>query len=235
MERALKTEHSFDFNFDSLTAIARLTSPDKSFKIYNWNLPKNDGTFEYFGFIQSYNKKTKNYQVYQLTDKSEEVRNAEKYTSDHTKWYGMLYYKIIQKKHKRKVTYTLLAWDGNNKISSKKFIDVISFSGSGTPKFGESLFEMGKKTPKRIEFEHAADLVMSLKYDEKKGLIIFDHLAPANSGLNGHPEFYGPDFSYDAFEFKKGKWFYIQDVDARNKKNKNDGLYNPPTDMPPDK
>lgn len=231
-EAALNTTNSFDFNFDSLVTIARLASSDKTFKIYNWNLPKSDGTFEYFGFIQTRNKKRKRDTMYKLIDKSDEVRNAEKYTSDHNKWYGMLYYKIIEKKHKKKKYYTLLAWDGNDKISSKKFIDVLSFASDGSPKFGDDIFEMGKKSPKRIAFEHSAELVMSLKFEEKKDLIIFDHLAPSSSALQGHPQFYGPDFSYDAFEFKKGKWIYIEDVDARNKKNKNDELYKAPPEVP---
>lgn len=230
-ENALNTKNSFDFSFDSLTSIARLVSTDKKFKIYNWNLPKSDGTFEYFGFIQTYNSKTKETNIYKLTDKSEEVKNAERYSSDHTKWYGMLYYKIIEKKYKKKTIYTLLAWDGNDKILSKKIIDVLSFSSDGTPTFGSAIFEMGKKTPQRVVFEYSADLVMSLKYDEKKGMIIFDHLAPANDRLKGHPEFYGPDFSYDAFEFKKGKWVYLEDIDARNKKNKNDQFYQKPTEI----
>lgn len=233
-ERALNTENSFNFNFDSLNAIARLTSPDRTFKIYNWNIPKTDGTFEYFGFVQTFNKKKKKSSIYQLTDRSDEVRNAGNYSSNNNKWYGMLYYKIILKKYKRKKYYTLLAWDGNDRISSKKFIDVLTFTPEGAPQFGEAIFEMGKKIPKRIVFEHNAEITMSLKYDEKKDLIIFDHLTPSNPGLEGHAEFYGPDFSYDAFQFKKGKWVYIEDVDARNKKNANDALYkNPETQTIP--
>src|SRR5690606_19987395 len=58
MEQALLLENSFNFSFDSLKQIAKLTSSDKKFKIYNWDLPNNDGTYEYAGFIQTYDAKT---------------------------------------------------------------------------------------------------------------------------------------------------------------------------------
>ena len=61
LQQALKLPNSFAYSFDSLTTVAKLESPDKQFRIINWNLPKADGTQEYFGFIQSMNPKTKKY------------------------------------------------------------------------------------------------------------------------------------------------------------------------------
>ena len=46
---------------------------------------------------------------------------------------------------------------------------------------------------------------MTLRWDEKEKLIIWDHLAPIESKYEGMPEFYGPDFTHDALKFKKGK------------------------------
>ena len=228
LQRALNTKNSFEFGFDSLTSIARLVSPDKLFKIYNWNIPKEDGTHEYFGFIQAFTKKAKMYVVYPLIDKSGDVINPENYISDNNKWYGMLYYKILEKKYKKKTSYILLGWDGNDKLTSKKIIDVLSFSDDGSPRFGDGIFEMGKRLPKRVVFEYSAQIVMSLKYDEQRRLIVFDHLAPPSNGLEGQHQFYGPDMSYDGFIFKKGKWIYVEDVDARNSNNSKDKLYNDP-------
>src|ERR1700728_554773 len=40
LQKALNLPNSFDYPFDSLNTIARLESPDKKFRIINWNLPR---------------------------------------------------------------------------------------------------------------------------------------------------------------------------------------------------
>jgi hypothetical protein len=40
----------------------------------------------------------------------------------------------------------------------------------------------------------------------KRKKIVFDHLSPPKATLKGAEETYGPDFTYDAFIWKKGKW-----------------------------
>lgn len=218
MEEVLLNQLSFEFPFDSLKEIARLTSPDNKFRIINWNLAKNDGSCYYFGFIQSKNPKTGKFELYPLTDKSGTVKSPETYAGDNSKWFGMLYYKIIPCED----YYTLLGWDGNDKLTSRKFIDVLSFKPDGSPGFGKDVFKMPKKNPKRIMFEYSAEIVMSLKYHEDKDMIVFDHLAPKDAIMEGQYQFYGPDFSFDAFKYSKGKWKYEEDVDVKNLKNKND-------------
>src|SRR4051812_26583633 len=53
-EDILNKPNSFEMTFDSLkNYMGILTSPDNQFKIINWNLAKDDKTYEYFGFIQS--------------------------------------------------------------------------------------------------------------------------------------------------------------------------------------
>ncbi len=228
LERTLQIENSFEFPFDSLNQIARLSSPDKKFRIFNWDFPKDDGTFEYYGFIQVYDKKSKKYMLFKLMDKSEVTKNPENYSSDNKKWFGMLYYKVIQKKYKKSTYYVLLGFDGNDKVSRKKIIDVLKFNNNNVPQFGDAIFKMEKKTVKRVMFEYNSDVVMSVKYNENEDMIVFDHLAPPNSGLIGQYQFYGPDFSYDALKYSKGKWTYIPDVDARNNKDYKDPHYNDP-------
>ena len=52
LEEALCNNNSYEYPFDSLITIARLVSPDNAFRIFNWNIPRADGTYEYFGLIQ---------------------------------------------------------------------------------------------------------------------------------------------------------------------------------------
>lgn len=238
-EQALSMPDAYEFTFDSLTDIARLSSDDKVFKIYNWNLPHKDGTQEYFGFVHHkfvqvkkvglFKKQTtETIQLYPLIDKSDEIKSPENAITDNKKWYGMLYYKVITEKAKKKTYYTLLGWDGNDNSSKKKIIDPLSFDDKGIPHFGGDVFEMPKKNPKRVIFEFGASCSMSIKYNEKKDKIVFDHLAPEQPQLEGQYQYYCSDMSYDGFAFKKGKWIYEEDVDVTNEKTHNDKFYKDP-------
>lgn len=243
-EKALTQEDAFAFPFDSLTGVARLVPSDKSFRIINWNLPYADGTQEYFGFIQNKytlvkkkglfsKEKTTSIKLHQLIDKSAEIKNPENHISDNKNWYGMLYYAIIPKRAKKKMYYTLLAWDGNDKLSKKKIIDVLTFDEKGIPHFGADIFNVPKKSPKRVVFEYAANCTISLKYNSKKDIVVFDHLSPENPSLEGQYQYYCTDMSYDGFEFKKGNWNYIEDVNITNDKDPNDKFYNDPHSTKP--
>lgn len=220
MEEILLNTLSFQYPFDSLKEVNFRTSPDKRFRLITWNIPKKDGTYLYYGFLQAMHPKNKKYEIYELTDKSLGVKNPETYQSDNTKWFGMLYYKIIPCGD----YYTLLGWDGNDKISSRKFIDVLSFKKDGSPVFGKEVFKMPKKYPKRVMFEYNAKLTMTLQYNEAMNALVFDHLSAGESFLENQYQFYGPDLSYDAFIFRHGKWNFEEDVDVKNPKNKLDNV-----------
>jgi len=218
LDEVLLNDLSFYYPFDSLKQISRLVSADKKVRLVTWNIEKADGTHHFFGFVQALDPKSKHYKVYELNDKSATLKSAENHIGDNTKWFGMLYYDIIQNDD----YYTLLAWDGNDKTVSRKFIDVLSFKSDGTPLFGKDVFKYERKNPKRVMFEYSAKVVMSLRY--YNGAIVFDHLAAKDEINTGMAQYYGPDFSYDAFFPSRGKWTYEADVDVKNPKSRNDNI-----------
>jgi hypothetical protein len=237
LESSLARQESMQYSFDSLRDISRLMAPDKKFRIITWNIPKNDGTHAYFGFIQVNNVKvqkvglfkrttTNEYEVFQLVDKSGTVKNPETHVSDPSKWFGMLYFDII----KCDDYYTLLGWDGNDNLVTRKFVDVLYFRPDGTPVFGKDVFKVPKKSPKRAMFEYSSEVSMSMKYFDRSGQIIFSHLAPKDEGsvLQGQYQYYGPDGSFDAYEQSKGRWVLVENVDIRNAKSDRDKEWNNP-------
>lgn len=243
-EEAIELDPNFNYAFDSLKKdIGILVSPDKKFRIIHWNIARADGTFEYFGYIQSWHttvvksglfkkNRKESIQVFPLTDKSAEIKNPDNAITDNNKWYGALYSKIIIKKTKTKTYYTLLGWDGNDKFTQKKIIEVLTFdANNGTPHFGADIFNFERKYPKRIIFEYSATCTMSLRYSAKKDSIVFGHLAPTSPQLTGQFQYYCCDMSYDGFGFKNGKWNYGADVKALNEKDEKDKLYNDPHDI----
>lgn len=240
LEDALLLKRSFDYPFDSLNTIARLVSPDKRFRIFNWVISKSNGTYEYFCFLQSYNDKKDKYEVFKLIDKNIEITTPEFQTLDVENWYGALYYKIILVKNEDVCYYTLLGWNGNDGISFKKIIEVLTFRAGNRPFFGALIFRKGKEKPKRIIFEYSSKAIMNLKYEKqqyqlkkrlskpkngkrfenveiKKDMILFDRLVPLNQSLEGLKQYYVPETNIlDAFVFEKGKWVFFEDIDARN-------------------
>jgi hypothetical protein len=230
MNKALKLPSSFSYPFDSLTTIGIQTSPDKQFRIITWDVPKSGCTFGYYGFIQSYNEKKQKYDLYILKDHTADIPNPQTATCTPDKWLGMLYYKIIKEKGSK--VYTLLAWQGYNKLITRKIIDVLSFNTQGVPSFGKAIFtklpSTYKGNPKRILFEYSAEVFMSLRYDDSKNMIMFDLLGPTEEGLEGQHQYYGPSFQIDGMSFKNGTWNYQVNVQARNPNDKGDQKYSDP-------
>lgn len=225
-----------DFAFDSLKEVSILCPKDKKFKLITWNLHKDDGTHAYFGFLLVNNSKRikkgifrhetiEAYEHFLLFDQSASVKSPETYVGSPAKWFGMIYYSVIECDG----YYTLLGFDPNDKLVSRKFVDVLFFKSDGTPVFGKDVFKFAKKNPRRLMFEYSADVSMSLKYNEKRNQIIYSHLGPSKEGpvLEGLPQYYGPDGSYDALELKKDKWVTVEDVDIRNERSKNDKAKKP--------
>ncbi len=236
----LKDEKSMQYPFDSIIEVSRLMAPDKKFRIITWNILKEDQTHAFFGFIQVNNSKTvkkglfkkettSQYEVFPLADKSASVKTPENYVSDHSKWFGMIYYEVLKSDDE---FYTLFGWDGNDRLTQRKFIDVLSFKADGTPVFGKDVFKFPGKFAKRIMFEYAGEVSMSLKYNSGRKQIIFSHLAPngLDPTLEGQYQYYGPDGSFDALEMKKGKWVYEPAIDIRKEKDKTDNVKKPEPD-----
>lgn len=230
MNKALSLPGSFNYPFDSLTTIGVVMSPDKRFRIITWDVPESGCNFEYCGFIQSYNTRKKKYNLFVLEDHRADIANPKAGICTPNKWIGMLYYKIIKEKNSN--FYTLLAWQGYNKMITCKIVDILTFNAEGIPTFGKSVYEKlpanFKGNPKRLIFQYSAQVTMSLRYDATKNRILFDHLAPIDDGLVGQYQYYGPSFQVDALVWKNGRWEYIANVDARNPNNSEDAQFNDP-------
>jgi len=219
LTKVLKYEKSFTFPFDSLVTIARLSPSDGAFRIFNWLLKKDNGTYEYYAIVHYYNKKKKSYKIIPLVDNSANIQNAQWEDLDAKNWYGGLYYQIAYIKKAGRKYYTLLSWDGNDGYSIKKIIDVMYFSGKNKIKFGLPIFKQNKKeSQKRVIIEYDAKTSISVKYHEKEKRIIFDHLVPPRKGLAGLEKYYIPEGTFNAYKYNKGKWWLQQDVDIRNQK-----------------
>ena len=88
-------------------------------------MPHADGTFTFFAFVLSKNKKTKSYVFTELNDASYSIKRPESAILKADQWFGAHYYKVITVKRKGKSYYCLLGADWNNKLSKKKILEIL--------------------------------------------------------------------------------------------------------------
>ncbi len=215
-EEAMDIESSFRYPFDSLKHVGKIITSDKKLRIYTWNLPYNNGTHKYSGYLQYNPGKNEKQLVFRLIDKSEYITSPETKILQPEDWFGALYYDVVTTKYKGLVYYTLLGFDFNDIFSAKKIVDILYFIDEYQPRFGKPVFEYENRTLCRIIFEYSARASMSLRYNKEMDLIVYDHLSPSRPSYEGKFQFYGPDFSYDALKFEDGFWKVVKDIDIRN-------------------
>lgn len=210
-----ESDTAFTHKFANLKYLGQITSKNSRLKILTWNmLLKNSASRYYCYFINNTGEKK---QVYKLEGEYSEgpVRNDTIYSDKN--WYGALYYDLRPFKKDNQLYWVLLGIDFGNPAVTRKIIDILSFSPNGRIIFGRKLFTSGNAMKYREVLEYSSGAVVSLKFVTDKS-IVFDHLVPVSPAYKGNREYYGPDFSYDAYNFEKGIWKFKSDIDVRNKK-----------------
>ncbi|MCX7744250.1 MAG: hypothetical protein N2167_06755 [Flavobacteriales bacterium] len=210
----LNTE-SVDYPFSQLTQVSKLQPPNKRFRLFTWFTVHPWG-YKAHGMVQITDSKRKKNRVITLSEPTETIKSISNKSLDASHWLGMVYYDLIPVIQGKNTYYVLLGFHGNDGLTHKKFIDVITVSSNGTIKFGAPVFIQDQRTSHRVIFEYRANAKMSLRYNEKNKMIVFDHLSPENPSLKGQYQYYVPDFSYDAFKLEKGKWIYKPDIFTKN-------------------
>ncbi len=215
LQEILMHPRSWNIDYSPLKKkLSILESKDHSVRIFTWAVPLSEG-YRYYGFIQRYDKKHNMTFFYRLYDRSDDMKNPEKQYLDQDNWYGCVYYDLITKKYKHRTIYTVLGADPDGDLINRKIIDVITFRGNGSPRFGYDFHNEYGQPVKRFIFEYNNQASMMLRWEDRLKMIVFDHLSPSEPRYKGLHQFYGPDFSYDGLKFEKGKWIYLIDIDLR--------------------
>jgi len=218
IEEILLLKGSFQYPFENIQNIGILTAPDKKFKLFNWVVPREDGSFKYYAYLQFYKKRKKELSFFKLSDISSFVEDEEYKIFTDGDWFGALYSDIVHTKFEKKNYYTLLGWDGNNISTTKRVIDILYFDEDEKPVFGAPIIKMNDGTRYRMILEYSKKSSTNIGYNEKNDYIIFDHLEPLEGAEKGMFEFYVPSLSYDGLTFKNGKWRLVEDIPAFNDK-----------------
>jgi len=215
--RALKTNHSFSFPFDSLPTVARLYPPDSSFRIFTWQLKKDEYLYYQKGAIQM---KTPDgaLKLFPLFDASMFTGKPQDSVRTRKNWIGAIYYRIIQKEFNGKKYYTLLGFDDYTVSSNRKWMEVLSFDDqNGEPLFGGPFIsfkdDTGKVKPvlNRFDIEYKKEARTVFNYNPEMDMIIYDHLI-SESEEPARKETFIPDGDFEGFKWENGRWEHVDKV-----------------------
>jgi hypothetical protein len=214
IDKYVESERVLDHRFTDLRYLGQILSPDSRLKIITWNLNLTDGTNKYFCYVIRKTKKGKPNEIFKLTAVNMDEPPSINTTYSEENWYGALYYAVQPFRYKRETCYVLLGLDYTNLLVSTKIIDVLTFTEDGGIIFGKDCFiKEGEKRFREL-LKYSSDGVAILRFNNRKS-IIFDHLVPVSQVRRNSPEYYVPEFSFDAYVLKKGMWRFKENFEPK--------------------
>jgi len=214
----------FNKNFSSIRTVSVLVCPEKTFRIATWYVPFRDGTFQFFGYVQTPFSSYQPSAIMELHDNTVAINRSDDISLHPENWFGAFYYELIHVSYRRGDYYVLLGWKGKDRNTRMRVIEPFQLV-NGRPVFGASVFNLPARAPHRIIFEYSSRVSMGLHYYPefqfegvrmKAPAIVFDRLIPMQPDLKGSFQFYVPEVNiFDALRFYRGRWEWVEDVDVR--------------------
>lgn len=180
-------------------------APDSSFALYSYRFRVHSALYSYRAILIRGNRA-------QLLKRDSIVSKTFNKSKIYTQndWYGAVYYNLLAKKIAGKRYYFLFGYRDVDASESQKLIDVLWFDENGSLQLGAAKFDIpGFENARRFYFNYSKMGGAKLNYDPYQKLILKDHLIA--SVVNGKPVML-PDGSYEALEWKKKKWHYVEKV-----------------------
>lgn len=214
--RALKVSGSWQFKFERLDdKINVLESPDKKWRIFNWEIDPGNETRRYYAAIQLAGDELK---LYGLSDISTAMnqRGLEDSIFEQGRWLGALYYRIMpQTLPDGSTIYTLFGMNSAKLASNIKLLEAMRLTENG-PVFGAAIFGRGSesspgKPVQRFILEYKKDAQVALNWSDEMNAIYFDHLESTVNDPN-RKYTYVPEGQIDGFRWNGDSWRFIKDL-----------------------
>ncbi len=210
--RALKVKNSFYYPFDNVLGISKMYAPDSSFRIFTWTIQFDDYYSRQKGAIQMVTRDG-SLKLFPLRDNSEFTDNPDDSVRTAANWVGAVYYNMVKTQFNGKNYYTLFGYDNNSVMSSKKWVEVLTFNTKGEPLFGGPFFtfqnDSARQKPKyRLSLEYKKDAKVLMNYIPDLDVILIDHLVSETDEPDNKWS-YVPDGDNEAFKWENGRWVHI--------------------------
>ena len=169
--QAFSQPASFNYAFDSLQYVGKVYSTDHELRIYSWNYITQSGNYHFECFIQ----RKQDDAVFRLKQPMSVYLPQKQGKISPDNWYGALYYSAIPYKYQKRTVYLLLGWSRYSESRNFKMIDVLSFENNKIS-LGEPIFHVNGSILSRITIPYTSRYSLTLQYDRKDKMIIFNHL-----------------------------------------------------------
>jgi hypothetical protein len=213
--RALKLKNSFYYPFDSIVTVSHIYSPDSAFRIFTWEMKKDEYIYFQRGAIQM-RTPDGSLKLFALHDASSFTKNPLDSVRTANNWIGAIYYRIVLKMVNNKKIYTLLGFDDYTVNSTKKWMDILTFNDNGEPFFGGPYISFKedtavKPTQKRFNIEFKKEASVTFNYDPQMDMIVYDNLI-SETNEPKLKDTYIPDGDFEGFKWKDGQWVHVDKV-----------------------
>jgi hypothetical protein len=215
MDDYVKSDMVFTHRFDNLRHLGQIVSPDSLLKIITWNLVLENEPGRYFCYFIRKGESGSANKINRLSTVYNKNPIKTDTTYNETNWYGALYYDMRSLMVDGKRVWVLLGIDYGNPDISRKIIEVLNFTDGDSIVFGRKWFVSQEGIKQRAVFEYASNAMMSLRFRSGTS-VVFDHLVPFSPAQKDDRQYYGPDYSYDAYNYGEGTWNLVINVDVRN-------------------
>jgi hypothetical protein len=229
VEAVLAHPASMDYPFDKFQTMSTIRSPDGAFRLFNWNVEDDNMMHKHYCYLIRPKRGNKENQVIQLFEDKITIPKKPEGMLSSRNWYGAIYYNIVPIKKGNKTYYTVFGYNGNDRSTNMKILDVFYFKGK-TLRMGYPLFQESVNSPtylRRVFFEYSEKASITMNINPSYDAIVFDHLVPETPNLSGMYDFYIPDMSYDGYKWGAHAWIYQEDLIVGNNPNKKIKYFDP--------
>lgn len=227
---ALSTGHAFDVAWGEWNnAVVDLGKDEARMIVFTWNVELDDRTQRYGGWVATASPQSALGYTFTMLNHDRDADPADAGRMHrHDRWHGGLYYSGILTYDRNTPVYTLLAWDGADALTTRKWVETVE-TRHGRVRFGAPRFDTPNGLVKRVVLTYADAVQATLRVEEGLERIVFDHLAPEDPSFRGQYAFYGPTLNYDGLTWRKGRWYFSFDVAVKNGEDSSPREYRDPS------
>ena len=198
---ALDRPHSFSYSFDALPGLSIQYAPDRSFRLFSWELMVDRDGYRHYGAIQQNSERL---ELEPLVDRGDTwLENPENAIVGADNWLGYVGYDIVQGgMYEDRPYYFILGYDSYEAFRRRKVLDVLRFDAAGKAVFGLPLFETYTESGllladrARLIMSYGAEATVALRYDPELGGVVYENLVMV-PGSYGEGPVSMPDGSYN--------------------------------------
>lgn len=210
-EIMLDTPGSYEYQFESLKWISKLTSEDKKFRIFSWIVADEDVVSSTHGYIQFADGR-----VVALNDTGEMTTDLEYEQKTPSDWFGALYYHIMPFTSNGTTDYILFGYRQFGKFDKVKVLDVLSLADDEIT-FGKDLFirkieDERDDIKTRLLLMYSADSNVTLNYNGNMDMIVYDNLISRMGRIEGQGPTQLPDGSFVGYKRDGENWTYVDKI-----------------------